>query len=86
MLFKFMITTFLALLLLSYCLADSELKKFFTETGDKIEEAYGKAKKTAKDAVASARDTFNKGIDKINENIQPKDTFEQIKKIIPGSS
>lgn len=89
--FTFLISIFLVFALVNYCLADdSTLKQFFSQTGDSItkygEEAYGKVKKTAQDAASSVKETFNKGIDKINESIKPKDTLDQIKKIIPGTN
>ena len=72
----------------SYSLADSSLKDYLSQTGEQIsksaDDAYGKAKKAATDAASSAKDSFNKGIDKISESIQPKDTLDKFKKMIPG--
>lgn len=63
------------------------IKDFFSNVGEKItkysEETYDKAKKTAKDLSDSAKKQFDKGLDRVNDNIKPKDTLEKIKDLLP---
>lgn len=89
----YFLSLFFIAVLLSYSLADdssSSFKNILGETGEKIGksagEAYSKAKSSAKDAAASAKEAYNKGMEKLNENIKPKDTIGKLKKLIPGLS